>query len=187
MERFCRGRGRRVTTYLSISSQVHPKNLMTAQRALSSWLQGTYRAAWSLPLTFFARARSLPAHVEGTFTASFNPIAIAKAAGRHSGCCEPKGDGHNSSSYCQICKTWGWSQQGLSEIRAAQGRGWPAQRKSPLPPLPVALQPRRGIQMSQLGNFPSEAPCKMKSTVPCSDSCLLEGFSAKVKGFLKMG
>lgn len=48
---------------LSISSQFYPKNLTKMQHDVSFWLQGTYRAVWSLPLTFFACARSLPDHV----------------------------------------------------------------------------------------------------------------------------
>lgn len=63
MERVCRERGRRVTANLSISSQVHPKNLTKVQHDVSFWLQGTYRAVWSLPLTLVPCVTSLPDHV----------------------------------------------------------------------------------------------------------------------------
>lgn len=69
----CRGSRRRLTADLSISSQVHPKNLPKVQRDASFCLQGTYGAVWSLLSAFFFCQVMCDNHL-----LPFKPAAIAR-------------------------------------------------------------------------------------------------------------
>lgn len=117
-----------MTANLGISSRVHPKNSTKLQHDVSFWLQGTYRAVWSLPLTFFACARSLPDHVEGTFTA-FQPRCCCQESARERagtpGAASQRATGTAAAVTGKYAKLGAGAspKQGLSEIRLCKAGG----------------------------------------------------------------
>lgn len=128
MEKVCRGSGRRPAANLSISSLLHPKNLPKVQRDASFCLQGTYGAVWSLLLAFFARSCITIIYYLST------PLPLPgarKGAGRHS-VLRAKGRPAPQQQLLANTQNSALHPAGLSEISSGQGRGWAAQRKSPL-------------------------------------------------------
>lgn len=140
---------------------------------------GCYRAIRLWPLAFSACARSLPDHLEGTFTAS-EPCCRCQGSAREKASQRLLG---TTVSYWQTRETEGWIQQGLSEIRLCKAGGSHHRENSPS----CGISACRGIHVSRLGNFPFGAPCKTKSTLPAlTPAC--EGVQCqRVKGVLKMG
>lgn len=167
MEKLCRGSGRRLTANL-ISSQVHPKNLSKVQCDASFCLQGTYRAVWSLLLAFFCQIgcknHLLP----------FSPAAIARSTQGSGQAFSAASQGATGTSTALTGKDTklgsGSSRDFLSLVLGKAGGGQHKENR-----LSCGVSARRRIQIPQLGNFPSETPCKMQSALALSDSSLRKG------------
>lgn len=132
----------------------------TQSAAYCFLLQGPHGGVWSVLSAVLARScvriiwcLSSPCHC---------PEPARERAGTR--CCEPRGGRHLGSASGKRTKLDAASSGDF--LRLVLGKAGGGQHKENRPSCGVSA--RRRIQMSQLGNFPSEAPCKTQSALPCS-------------------